>query len=64
MKNTYSKVQGLTETLESVYLDYFNNFINVSSLASYYGLNITEEEAKSFLHVCRNLYNRNIEEKQ
>ena len=61
MNNNYPKVTNLTETLEYIYLDWFNNFVSAGGFASYYGLNITEEESKSLLHVARCLYNRNHE---
>jgi hypothetical protein len=55
----YSKVYNLNEVLESLYLDYINDFLTPDGWASYYNLNITKEEAESILHVAREVYKRN-----
>ncbi len=39
------------ETLQAIYLDWFNNFISVRRFAERYG--ISEEDADTLIDICR-----------
>ena len=46
----------MKETIETMYLDYFNNFLSVSCFAEYYG--ITEAQAERVIALGRRINHR------
>lgn len=46
----------MKSAIESLYLDYFNNFLSVDYFAEYYG--ITIEKARRILYIGRKLNHR------
>ncbi len=47
----------MKKKFESMYLDYFNNFLTVTTFAEWYG--ITEDQARRIIHIGRSLNQRN-----
>ena len=45
-------------TVESMYLDYFNNFLTMEAFANYYG--ISKEEAEFVIQIGRKINNREL----
>ncbi len=43
------------ETLQAIYLDWFNNFISVRGFAERYG--ISEKDASDLIEICRRAHN-------
>ena len=46
----------MKKTVETMYLDYFNNFLSVSCFAQYYG--ITETQAERVINLGRKINHR------